>query len=71
MLEPHVPQRRRAPAVLLLLADRKELVTLARHELERPPFREPHVHPLEELELARKFSMSLRLHRRVLLVPKA
>lgn len=68
LVEPHLEQRGRAPPVLLLVPDRPELLALARHELERPPFREPHLHPLEELELAWELPLPLRVHCRVLLL---
>lgn len=60
-----------APALLLLLTDRKQLVTLARHELKRPALRKTHLHRLKELEVPRKFPLAHRLHRWLHLLPAA
>lgn len=48
--------------MLLLLPDWAELLALPGHELERPPFREPHLHPLKELELPWELPVPLGLY---------
>lgn len=52
----------------MLVAVWPELLALARHEVERTPFREPHDHPLEEVEVSRKVPLAYRVHCRFLIL---